>query len=291
MKSVLFVGGGKMMQAIVQGLIVRGAMPASFAAIEPHADTRCVVDAMGVQTFSHADNARDLLAQWSVIVLAVKPQSMFAAVSPFFGKVDQHLLISIAAGLRTEDIARWLSPQPTNLQLVRAMPNTPALIGAGVTGLFANARVHQSNRDAAESLLASVGKTLWFDHEHALDAVTAVSGSGPAYVFYAIEALEQAAIEQGISADVARVLALETFRGAALLAAGANDAPAVLRANVTSKRGTTEAALRVLNEADVATQFSRAVAAATARARELGDELGRAELGSVERSVAPEGAR
>jgi pyrroline-5-carboxylate reductase len=172
------------------------------------------------------------------------------------------------------DIARWLDDENAHLQLVRAMPNTPALIGAGVSGAFAGTGLSAPNRQAACELLDAVGKTIWFDNEAQLDAVTAVSGSGPAYVFYMIEALENAAIAEGIDAATARVLAIETFRGASLLAANSAEPPAVLRANVTSRGGTTAAALQQMDQAQLGRLFAEAVHQARLRAKSLGDELG-----------------
>jgi pyrroline-5-carboxylate reductase len=197
-----------------------------------------------------------------------------AAVTPFKGRLRQHLILSIAAGTRMADIARWLDDENAHLQLVRAMPNTPALIGAGVSGAFAGTGLSAPNRQAACELLDAVGKTIWFDNEAQLDAVTAVSGSGPAYVFYMIEALENAAIAEGIDAATARVLAIETFRGASLLAANSAEPPAVLRANVTSRGGTTAAALQQMDQAQLGRLFAEAVHQARLRAKSLGDELG-----------------
>ncbi len=274
MSGVLFVGGGKMMQAIAQGLIARGGAPATLASIEPDAATAAQVAAMGAATFASAEAAIPHLSRWDKVVLAVKPQLMQDAIAPLRGRLRDHLIISIAAGTRVAAIARWADTDGTSLQLVRAMPNTPALIRAGVTGAFAASNLSEANRQAASELLDAIGKTIWFDDEAQLDAVTAVSGSGPAYVFYMIEALESAAIAEGIDPATARVLAIETFRGASLLAAASNDPPAVLRANVTSRGGTTAAALKHMEEVQLARLFAEAVHQARLRAKTLGDELG-----------------
>lgn len=275
MSGVLFVGGGKMMQAIAQGLISRGSPSATLAAIEPDATVAAQVSAMGAKTFASAEQAVPHLAQWGSVVLAVKPQMMQAAVTPFRGRLRNHLIISIAAGTRAADIARWVDDDGVLLQLVRAMPNTPALIRAGVTGAFAGAALSPSNRQVTNELLDAIGRTIWFEEEAQLDAVTAVSGSGPAYVFYMIEALETAAIAEGIDPATARVLAIETFRGASLLAAASADPPAVLRANVTSRGGTTAAALKHMDDANLARLFAEGVHQARLRAKTLGDELGK----------------
>jgi pyrroline-5-carboxylate reductase len=181
-------------------------------------------------------------------------------------------VLSVAAGIRIADLSRWLSGHE---RIVRAMPNIPALVHAGITGLFALPSVSEEHRQAAETLLCAVGAALWFDHESDLDAVTAVSGSGPAYVFYAMEALETAARELGIKEGAARSLALWTFVGAAKLAIERAEGPAALRAQVTSKAGTTERAIEVLERADVKARFVEAVKAACERSRELGAEYGR----------------
>jgi pyrroline-5-carboxylate reductase len=183
------------------------------------------------------------------------------------------LFITIAAGIRLADLARWLGGRG---RLVRAMPNTPALVHAGITGLYAPPGVAQGDRTTAETLLAAVGATLWFERESDLDVVVAVSGSGPAYVFYAIEALEAAARDLGLAEGASRSLALWTFVGATKLAIERGEDPATLRAQVTSKGGTTEAALKVLEASGVKGHFAAAVKAACERSRELGDELGKA---------------
>jgi len=207
-----------------------------------------------------------------VLVLAVKPQQMRAAASAAAPHLGDALVVSIAAGIRLADLARWMGGRK---RLVRAMPNTPALVHAGITGLHAGADVGPDDRQAAEDLLAAVGATLWFEREGDLDAVTAVSGSGPAYVFYAIEALERAARELGLAEGAARSLALWTFVGATKLAIERGEEPAKLRAQVTSKGGTTERALEVLEAAGVADRFVEAVKAACERSRELGEALGK----------------
>jgi pyrroline-5-carboxylate reductase len=206
------------------------------------------------------------------VVLAVKPQQMRDAarqLSPFIGAVPR--VLSIAAGVRTGDLARWLGEYR---RIVRAMPNTPALIGAGIAALYATPEARPTATPAA-AILEACGEVVWVDDEAKLDAVTGVSGSGPAYVFYFMEALERAARELGLPSDDARKLVYATFAGSIALAQRSDDPPAVLRANVTSKGGTTAAALEVLAAAGVADAFVRAVKAAATRARELGDEAPR----------------
>ena len=274
--KILFVGGGNMCQAIIGGLIAQGSHAADMRAIEPLAETRASLGRLGIASAA-AFQESDLEA--GVIVLAVKPQMMKVALAPLAGKLRNQLVLSIAAGIRIADLARWLAP-PTGRStsrgyenIVRAMPNTPALIRAGITGLYALPGVSAEGRAAAESLLGAVGQTAWFENEAMLDAVTAVSGSGPAYVFYFIEALEAAARELGFDDAKARQFALQTFLGGAQLAAASADAPALLRERVTSKGGTTERAIHTFDALDLKRHVMNGVKAACERSRELGDEL------------------
>jgi pyrroline-5-carboxylate reductase len=204
-------------------------------------------------------------------VLAVKPQQLREAAQALRPLLGRQLVITIAAGVRIRDLSRWLGGYP---RIVRVMPNTPALAGAGISGLYAGGAVSAAGRAAAQRILGAVGATLWVGAEDDLDAVTAVSGSGPAYVYYFIEALERAARELGLAASAARRLALETFSGALRLAAHSGEPPATLRDRVTSKGGTTERALASMEAERVQDAIVRAVKAAAARSRELGDELG-----------------
>ncbi len=262
------IGGGNMAQAILGGLIQQGQAAGDCFAVEPNAEARAKLDALGIAA---APAFESRLTEADLILVAVKPQQMREALSPLAGKLTNQLVLSIAAGVRGEDISRWLGGYRA---IVRAMPNTPALIRAGITGLYADGAVSPAQRELAGRTLGAVGKTVWFGEESKLDAVTAVSGSGPAYVFYFIEALEQAASEMGFSDADARTFALETFLGGAKLAAGSPLAPAELRANVTSKRGTTEAAIAAFDTAGSKQKFIEGVKSAEARAAELGRELG-----------------
>ena len=272
--KILFIGGGNMTQAILGGLIAQKIPHGDFRVVEPAEETRAALAKLGVDAF--ASIANDLL-DCDVIVLAVKPQMMKVAISPLAGKLASQLVISIAAGVSTASLAAWLGDMATPYaNVVRTMPNTPALIRAGITGLYAGAGVNAHDRKVAETLLSAVGKTRWFDDEAMLDAVTAVSGSGPAYVFYFLEALEQAAIELGFDRDAARLFATETFLGGAQLAAASIEPPGVLRARVTSRRGTTEAAIESFDKLALKDAFIAGVKAACARSRELGLELGAA---------------
>lgn len=268
--KITFLGGGNMATALVGGLISKGFSPDSVRVVEVLAQNReRLAAAFGVACFDAPDDAA---LDCDVIVLAVKPQQMREALTPLAGRLKTQLVVSIAAGLRLADLRRWLGGHK---RLVRAMPNTPALIGAGVTGLYAAPSVTKAERQAAEKILSAAGTTLWVEEEAMMDAVTAVSGSGPAYVFYFIAALEQAAVQLGFTVAQARKLSLETFVGAAKLAAQSGEDVAVLRDRVTSKGGTTEAALLAMDGADVEAAIVRAVRAADERGRELGAQLGR----------------
>jgi len=267
---IAFLGGGNMASALIGGMLSRGFLPGALQVVDPAVEAcqRLTRD-FGVRAVPAVD---DVFLDSDLIVLAVKPQQMKLALSPLNGRLVRQLLVSIAAGLRMKDIARWTGGYRN---IVRAMPNTPALIGAGVSGVFADASVDPEDRDAAERVLSAVGSVVWVGDEDLIDAVTAVSGSGPAYVFHFIEALEAAGVSLGFDEATARRLAIETMLGAARLAAASDDSPAVLRERVTSKGGTTAAALASMAESGVFDAIVRAVRAAETRGRELGDALGR----------------
>jgi pyrroline-5-carboxylate reductase len=266
---IIFLGGGNMASALIGGMLAADFSATEISVIELGAEAREQLQSrFGVRAVS---SAGELDFPADVLLLAVKPQQMKAALAPLAGRLGDTLVVSIAAGLRMADLSRWLGG---HRQLVRCMPNTPALIGAGITGLHADPAVAEPGRALATRLLSAVGSTVWVDDEAQLDAVTAVSGSGPAYVFHFIEALEAAALAQGFEAATARKLAIDTVLGAARLAAGSEEPPAVLRQRVTSKGGTTAAALQVFGERDFMALIDAAVGAARRRSVELGDELG-----------------
>ena len=260
-----------MASALIGGMRERGFEATDIAVIEPDASARERLQASyGVTVMPDAS-----VFDSDVLVLAVKPQQMKAALAPFAGKLQKTLVISVAAGLRLADIGRWLGkagePPP---RLVRCMPNTPALVGAGVTGMFAVPGVDAGGREIAERILAAVGSVVWVDDEALLDAVTGISGSGPAYVFHFIEALETAGLAQGVDATSARRLAIDTVLGAARLAEASKESPSALREKVTSKGGTTAAALAHLAASGWHDALIGAVEAASARSRELGEQFG-----------------
>lgn len=266
---ITFIGGGNMAAALIGGLKKQGFSMAGLQIVEPDQDNReRLADEFGVRCVPVVDDAS---LHSDVIVLAVKPQMMKEAVAPMARRLTGQLVISIAAGLRLADIARWLGG---HTQLIRSMPNTPALIGAGIAGLYADPSVDREGRNMAEKILAAVGHTLWIDDEAQMDVVTAVSGSGPAYVFYFIEALQNAGSALGLPPDTARLLAIETFAGAARLAQASAEPVDQLRARVTSKGGTTAAAIASFERSDLAAAIAQGVAAAAQRGRALCDELG-----------------
>ena len=266
--KITFIGGGNMAVALIGGLHKQGFSMAGIQVVDPvEASRERLTNGFGVRSTETFDTAA---LNCEVLVLAVKPQQMKEALAPCAGKLGNQLVISIAAGLRIDDMARWLGG---HRRLVRTMPNTPALIGAGITGLFADPSVDHESRAIAERILSAVGRTVWIEDEARMDAVTAVSGSGPAYVFYFIEALEDAACKLGMDPAQARLFATETFWGGAKLASESTDTAAELRAKVTSKRGTTERAIESFDQSGVKQEVITGVLAACARAKELGDEM------------------
>ncbi len=268
--KITFIGGGNMANALIGGLCKQGFPAADISVVEPLAENRERLSAsFGVACLPAA--GASILGS-DVLLLSVKPQQMREALAPLAGKLERQLVISIAAGMRLADISCWLGGYA---KLVRAMPNTPALIGAGITGLYASPSIDGAARRQAEMILGAVGKTLWIAEEPLMDAVTAVSASGSAYVFYFIEALRDSGRALGFSEEQAGLLALETVAGAAALAAGSTEDVALLRQRVTSKGGTTEAALNSLNADGFKAIILRAVKAADTRGRELGDLLGK----------------
>ena len=267
---VAFIGGGNMASALIGGLIQSGHAPGFIRVVEPlEAQAEKLRTQFGVAVDRVAGPA---LADAALVVWAVKPQSFVEAALPCAQHVRNALQLSVMAGIRTAAIAEATG----SLRVVRAMPNTPALIGRGMSGLFASEAVSATERTWIEALLAPTGELLWLEREEQLDAVTALSGSGPAYVFYFVEAMMKAGTAMGLSADQARRLAVGTFAGSAALAAQSSEPPEQLRQNVTSKGGTTHAAITTLDERGVMDAFVEALHAAARRAKELGDEFGAA---------------
>lgn len=268
---ITFLGGGNMAASLIGGLIADGLPADRMTVSDPSAERREWLSArFGVAV--HEDN-RQAVAGADVVVLAVKPQVMRGLLAEVRDRICESnpLVVSIAAGLRTEALLRWLGCRPP---LVRCMPNTPALVQSGVTALYAGEDVDEARRSLAESILRAVGITLWVEDEALLDAVTALSGSGPAYCFLLMEAMQAAGEALGLAPEQARLLTLQTVFGAAKMALESEEGPEVLRARVTSPGGTTERALAVFEEGGFRTLVQRAIEAAAERSRELADELG-----------------
>ena len=270
--KIAFIGGGNMASALIAGLAGKLTAGANIHVVDPNADAlERLRTQYGVTTASVSDAA---VSAADVMVLAVKPQSMrevAAQLLPLIDAARAPLVVSIAAGIRSADLSRWLGGYGA---IVRCMPNTPALIGMGITGMAATDGVSAQQKQAADDILRAVGLTVWLDDEAQIDAVTAISGSGPAYVFYFIEAMQQAAAELGLSDEQGTQLALATFAGAAQLATQSSEPVALLRERVTSKGGTTYAALTSMEDSGVKAAIVKGAKAAAARGKELGDELG-----------------
>lgn len=269
-ETLAFVGGGNMARSLIGGLIAQGLPAVQIIVSDPaEAQRTQLAQQYGVQV---TDDNRLAAATAQIIVLAVKPQELRKVAENLAATVSGHrpLIISVAAGIRASDLQHWLGGLP----VVRSMPNRPALNGCGVTGLYANAQVATTQRELAGKIMNAVGKSVWVEQERLIDAVTAVSGSGPAYFFLLMELLEAAGVEQGLPIDTARTLAIETAYGSGCMAREVSDPPAVLRQQVTSKGGTTEAALKVFAAHNMRGIVSEAVKAAADRSAELAVMLG-----------------
>lgn len=263
---ITFVGAGQMARCIIQGLIEKGTPADTLTVTNPSPDKLEHFATLGLHT--HADNTVGC-QQAGVIVLAVKPQAMKSVLNELADLIQhqQPLLISLAVGIRCETLQGWLSP---NTAIIRCMPNTPALIGAGMTGLYANAQTTETQKSLAETMMMAIGQVLWLQEEQGIDALASISGSGPAYVFRIMEALEAAALALGFNQEDAKQLTRQTTLGAARLAMAHQDKGlSELRAQVTSKGGTTEAALKVLESVDLNALFREATQAACERATQL----------------------
>ena len=269
-ERIAFIGGGNMASAIIGGLISQGCAPSQIEVVEPFAETRDKLQASyGV---SAQATAGTFLEQAAMVIWAVKPQSFREAALPVRPHTQKALHLSVAAGIRSDSIVNWLGTQ----RVVRAMPNTPALIGKGISALFARPAVTAAEKQQVTKVMASTGELLWLDVEEKLDVVTALSGSGPAYAFYFMEAMTTAGAEMGLTREQAQQLAVATFIGAGELVRSSGEPPKVLRQRVTSKGGTTDAAICSMEEDDMQAVFINALYAARRRAQELGDEFGKA---------------
>jgi len=271
MKNIGFIGGGNMAESLIGGLLASGHQASLIHVSEPDENRRDQLEKKyGIRCVV---NNIELVERTDILLFAVKPQLLQQIARPLRQAIQtrQPLIISIAAGVRSADLEKWLGG---GLAVVRVMPNTPALVRAGASGLYANHRLNDEQKNLAESVMRSVGLTVWLDNESQMDIVTALSGSGPAYVFRVIEAMENAATRSGLARETSRLLAIETVLGAARLAVESDDSPAELRQKVTSPGGTTEQGLKQLEQGDIEQMFQNAINAAMERSQEMGDELG-----------------
>ncbi len=267
-QAIAFIGGGNMASAIIGGLIRQGLLAGQVEVVEPFAEAREKLRTQfGIAAQAEAGSA---LARAHLVVWAIKPQTFKDAAIQAKPHTGNALHLSVAAGIRSDSIAQWLGTE----RIVRSMPNTPALVGKGMTALYARPGVSQGDKARVEQIIATTGASLWVDDEAHLDAVTALSGSGPAYVFFFLEAMTRAGLEMGLTREQAYQLSVGTFVGSAELAQASDDPPEVLRQRVTSKGGTTYAAITSMEEDQVQQRFVKALHAARQRAKELGDEFG-----------------
>lgn len=264
--NICFIGGGNMAQALIGGLLSRGLAATRITVSDPVEQVREILQLKDVQV---TDNNVEAIRNADVVVLAVKPQVLATVLKPLKGLFADKLIVSIVAGAKIETISKLTD---TDL-VVRVMPNTPALVQTGAHGLYAHTVVNQDKRDLASQILAATGLTLWVDTEAQIDAVTAVSGSGPAYFFYMMESMIRAGKNMGLDEKVATALTLQTALGAAQMAITSSNTPAELRKNVTSPNGTTQAALEVFDRAQISQNIQTALAAAQKRSHELAQEL------------------
>ena len=274
---ITFIGGGNMGRALISGLLSNGFEANQISVVEANATTGLQLHQdFGVQIIGALDQIAFNFAKNNVVVMAIKPQDFNVVAKSLSAKLKHAtapgpLILSIAAGIRLKDMSRWLDHE----RCVRAMPNTPALIGKGITGLFADAAVNASDRALAETICNAVGQAVWVNEETLMDAVTAVSGSGPAYVFAFLEAMQSSGEKLGLDAATARKLAYATLEGATQLAYNSDEHAGVLRERVTSKGGTTAAALDMLKQLDWHGALEKAIDAASQRGKAMGDELGK----------------
>ena len=274
---ITFIGGGNMGRALISGLLANGFESKQISVVEANASTALkLYEDFGVQGIGTLEQIAFDFSKNNVVVMAIKPQDFNVVAKNLASKLKHAsapgpLILSIAAGIRLKDMSRWLD----HTRCVRAMPNTPALIGKGITGLFADAAVNESDRDLAETICNAVGQAVWVSEEKLMDAVTAVSGSGPAYVFAFLEAMQSAGEKLGLDAQTARQLAYATLEGATQLAHNSDEHAGILRERVTSKGGTTAAALEVMQQHGWHEILEKAIDAASQRGKTMGDELGK----------------
>ena len=269
-KKISFIGGGNMAQALISGLVGCGVKPSLITVADPSSEAREQLAAKGLNTVDPTADAKAAVIDADIVVLAVKPQVMKAVVSSFSDILDKQLVISVAAGLSTELLSDMLGGYDN---IVRAMPNTPAMIQMGATGLYGTDNISAEQKQLATAVMEASGLVMWVDNEEHMHAVTAVSGSAPAYMFYFIEAMVDGAVALGLDKEQASALAMQTMLGAAKMAMGSEDAPSELRRKVTSPNGTTQAAIESMQANDIGRQIGEAMQACYDRSQALSEEM------------------
>ena len=269
-KKISFIGGGNMAQALISGLMSCGIEPSLITVADPNSEARAQLAAKGLNTVDPTMDAKAAVIDAEIVVLAVKPQVMKAVVSDFADVLDKQLVISVAAGLSTEILSDMLGGYGN---IVRAMPNTPAMIQMGATGLYGTDDISAEQKQLATAVMEASGLVMWVEDEAHMHAVTAVSGSAPAYMFYIIEAMVDGAVALGLDKEQASALAMQTMLGAAKMAMGSEDAPSELRRKVTSPNGTTQAAIESMQANDIGRQIVEAMQACYDRSQALSEEM------------------
>lgn len=269
-KKISFIGGGNMAQALISGLVSCGVKPSLITVADPSSEAREQLAAKGLNTVDPTADAKAAVIDADIVVLAVKPQVMKAVVSSFADILDKQLVISVAAGLSTELLSDMLGGYDN---IVRAMPNTPAMIQMGATGLYGTDNISAEQKQLATAVMEASGLVMWVDNEEHMHAVTAVSGSAPAYMFYFIESMIDGAVALGLDKEQASALAMQTMLGAAKMAMGSEDAPSELRRKVTSPNGTTQAAIESMQANDIGRQIGEAMQACYDRSQALSEEM------------------
>ena len=269
-KKISFIGGGNMAQALISGLVSCGVKPSLITVADPSSEAREQLAAKGLNTVDPTADAKAAVIGADIVVLAVKPQVMKAVVSGFADVLDKQLVISVAAGLSTALLSNMLGGYSN---IVRAMPNTPAMIQMGATGLYGTDNIAAEQKQLATAVMQASGLVMWVNNEEHMHAVTAVSGSAPAYMFYFIEAMVDGAVALGLDKEQASALAMQTMLGSAKMALGSEDAPSELRRKVTSPNGTTQAAIESMQANDIGRQISEAMQACYDRSQALSEEM------------------
>ena len=269
-KKISFIGGGNMAQALISGLVGCGIKPSLITVADPSSDVREQLAAKGLNTVDPIADAKSAVIGADIVVLAVKPQMMKVVVSSFADALDNQLVISVAAGLSTDLLSNMMGGYGN---IVRAMPNTPSMIQMGATGLYGTDDISAEQKALATAVMEASGLVMWVDNEEQMHAVTAVSGSAPAYMFYFIESMVDSAVALGLDKEQASALALQTMIGAAKMAINSDDAPAELRRKVTSPNGTTQAAVESMQANEIGRQIGEAMQACYDRSQALSEEM------------------